>query len=129
MRTLNLSFLFFFLFILNLYPQASEDSIVEVIVPNLSGQVADGEKFYNSYCISCHGINASGRSGIGPPLIHKIYEPSHHGDKSFLYAVSRGVKSHHWTFGDMPSVEGIREEEVLKIIKYIRALQRANDID
>ncbi|HSM30420.1 MAG TPA: c-type cytochrome, partial [Woeseiaceae bacterium] len=66
---------------------------------------------------------------IAPPLIHRIYEPNHHGDQSFYLAAKQGVRSHHWPFGDMPPVESITDAEVGQIVAYVRTLQRANGIE
>jgi hypothetical protein len=65
---------------------------------------------------------------MGPPLVHKIYEPSHHADFAFQKAVQSGVRSHHWGFGNMPPVEGITAAEIAMIITYVRTLQVANGI-
>lgn len=114
-----------------LYPQPEEPSgepMVDVTVPALDATAQAGEIAFNQYCAGCHGGNAAGRDGIAPPLVHKIYEPGHHGDQSFVIAAKRGVRAHHWSFGDMPPVDGITDEEVVKIVAYVRALQRANGI-
>ena len=44
-------------------------------------------------------------------------------------AVQRGVRQHHWTFGNMPPVPGLNDREVAFIIAYVRELQRANGIN
>ena len=64
----------------------------------------------------------------GPPLIHKIYEPSHHGDETFHLAGRRGVMQHHWDFGPMPAQPQVTEETMTQIIAFVRATQRANGI-
>ncbi|GGH18387.1 Cytochrome c [Cribrihabitans marinus] len=92
--------------------------------PGYFGQVA-----FERSCASCHGINAAGGTGNGPPLVHPIYEPGHHGDTAFLRAAMTGVQAHHWGFGDMPPVEGMTDETVALIVTYIRELQRANGIE
>lgn len=102
--------------------------MVRVAVPGLSGEAAAGESLFNANCAACHGDNGTGREGSGPPLVHVIYEPSHHADAAFQMAVQRGVRSHHWPFGDMPPVEGVGEADVDKIVAYVRTLQRANGI-
>jgi hypothetical protein len=56
--------------------------------------------------------------------VHKIYEPSHHGDAAFQFAAAKGVRAHHWNFGDMPKLTGVTTEDVEQIIKYVRYLQR-----
>jgi mono/diheme cytochrome c family protein len=104
-------------------------AIVEVVVPELQGVESLGERAFNAKCAECHGQNAAGQNGVAPPLVHKIYEPSHHGDAAFLLAARNGARSHHWKFGDMPPVKGVTDADVATIISYVRALQRANGIN
>ena len=104
------------------------DAMVPVTVPPLSAAAEQGARAFNDNCAVCHGTNAAGRAGSGPPLVHIIYEPNHHGDASFHMAVRNGVRSHHWSFGDMAPVPGVSEDEVASIIAYVRELQRANGI-
>jgi mono/diheme cytochrome c family protein len=104
--------------------------LVEVLVPEtLSQNAQTGQLAYEAKCAACHGVNAAGQDGVAPPLIHIIYEPSHHGDEAFQRAAAVGVRGHHWPFGDMPPVEGINRADVTMIIAYIRELQRANGIN
>ena len=100
---------------------------VAVTVPDLSEKAQAGEAVFNTSCSACHGMNAAG-TGLGPPLVHKIYEPGHHQDFSFRNAVQNGVMSHHWQFGNMAPVPGVAEDDVERIICYVRELQRANGI-
>ena len=105
-------------------------AIVDVAVPpEFSELAALGAVAFESACINCHGQNAEGKKGFGPPLVHKIYEPSHHADYAFLMAVENGVRSHHWPFGNMPPQEGFTQGDVKAIIAYVRELQRANGIN
>lgn len=71
----------------------------------------------------CHGDVALG-TAQGPPLVHIIYEPNHHADAAFLLAALRGVRAHHWGFGDMPPQPQVSREEMAEIVKYVRWLQR-----
>ena len=103
--------------------------MVAVKVPELGPEQAIGEAAFKEYCASCHGVDAAGQEGVAPPLIHRIYEPGHHGDQAFAIAAQLGVTAHHWTFGNMPPVEGVTLEELSSIVTYVRALQRANGID
>jgi mono/diheme cytochrome c family protein len=102
--------------------------LVDVRVPKLQGAALEGEALFNDKCASCHGGNAAGREGVAPPLVHRIYAPDHHADGSFLLATMKGVRAHHWPFGDMPPVPGIKPEEIGKIVAYVRTLQKANGI-
>jgi len=104
-------------------------SMVEVIVPDLGSAERGGEAAFNKFCAECHGRNAGGREGFGPPLVHEIYRSDHHADISFLYAPIVGVKAHHWDFGNMPSIPGISDQETALVLKYVRTLQAANGIE
>ena len=110
---------------------ASGAPLAEVMLPAaFSAQAVQGETYYNAVCASCHGVNAAGQEGIAPPLVHRIYEPSHHGDGSFILAARNGVRAHHWPFGNMPPVEQpLTEAELGAIVAYVRELQRANGIN
>ena len=118
-----------YVFLFSKNEPASGLPIVEVNVPALSEKASIGQTAFNENCAACHGINAAGQDGIAPPLIHIIYEPSHHGDQSYYLAAKNGVRAHHWPFGNMPPVEGISDQEVADITFYIRELQRANGIN
>ena len=105
------------------------EAIADVLVPDQISELGLlGKNIFELKCKSCHGINAAGRHKIGPPLVHKIYEPSHHSDQSFYRAVALGVKSHHWPLGNMAAVEGLTKGDVKAIISYVRELQRENGI-
>lgn len=104
-------------------------AMVEVRVPELTALQQEGQKAFEARCAKCHGNNAAGQGGVAPPLIHKVYEPSHHGDAAIARAARMGARQHHWPFGDMPAVEGITDAEISVITAYIRAVQRANGIN
>lgn len=109
-------------------PAVKGSAMVAVQIPLIDGNAAIGQSIFENACASCHGTNAAGKEGAGPPLIHVIYEPNHHADEAFQRAVALGVKSHHWHFGDMPPPEGLTRGDVTMIVAYIRELQRANGI-
>ena len=100
-----------------------------IAVVKIPVSFSEPERGYDAVCAGCHGANAQGREGKAPPLVHKIYEPSHHGDMAFVLAAKNGVRAHHWKFGNMPAVEGVTQAGVLNIIAYVRALQKENGID
>lgn len=105
-------------------------AIVSIGVPEtLSSNAQVGKSIFDANCSDCHGTNAVGQEGLAPPLVHIIYEPSHHGDESFQRAVMTGVLQHHWPFGNMPPVEGLTRGDVDLVIAYVRELQRANGIN
>ena len=111
-------------------PEAPVAALAQVRLPaTLSAEAAGGKTYYDAVCASCHGANAAGQNGIAPPLVHKIYEPSHHGDAAFLVAVRNGARQHHWSFGSMlPIQQKLTDGEIAAITLYIRELQRENGI-
>ena len=82
-----------------------------------------GEAKFNANCSGCHGPQGTGTQQ-GPPLVHKISEPNHHGDAAFQRAAAFGVKAHHWEFGNMPKIDTVSTADVDQIIQYIRWQQR-----
>lgn len=100
----------------------------QIVMPQLSAAAQMGQIAFQENCAACHGEKASG-SDKGPPLIHKIYEPSHHADFAFQRAARGGVQSHHWRFGNMPPVEGVTDKQIEWITRYVREVQRANGIE
>ena len=104
--------------------------MVEVVLPVAFSENAQiGQRVFEAKCADCHGANAAGQQGVAPPLVHKIYEPSHHSDMAFVLAAKNGVRAHHWKFGNMPKIEGITEGEVKFVATYVRELQRGNGIN
>jgi len=105
-------------------------AMVTVTLPETLSQTAQmGQRAFETACAECHGRNAAGKMGNGPPLIHKIYEPSHHGDMAFHLAVQNGVRAHHWKFGNMPAQDGLTRSDVNTIVAYVREVQQANGIN
>lgn len=90
-------------------------------------ELAAGARAYDRTCRPCHGPLGTG-SEAGPPLVHRIYEPGHHSDAAFHLAVRRGVRAHHWSFGDMPPMPVMDSAEVAGITAYVRWLQRSAGI-
>ena len=107
--------------------QNSHAAGIEVKVPELSGIAQAGQRSFAKNCAQCHGPIGNGTK-TGPPLIHIIYEPGHHGDAAFYRAVATGTRQHHWKFGDMPPQPHVKRVEVQAIIKFVREVQRNNGI-
>ena len=90
--------------------ESSGAQTVQVAVPDLSDVAGQGSELFGASCSECHGPTAGGTSQ-GPPLVHRIYEPGHHSDFSFVRAVDVGSPQHHWSFGDMEPVAGLSPED------------------
>lgn len=92
--------------------------------PKVPAQLTLNKMLYEKYCAECHGVDLRG-SDKGPPFMHRVYHPGHHGDRSFYVAVKKGAKAHHWKFGDMKPIEGIDDRVIGSIVKYVRYVQKA----
>ena len=90
-------------------------------------QIEAGKLLFDKNCAECHGSGATG-TDVGPPLVHIVYEPSHHADFAFHRAVGQGVRQHHWRYGDMPAIDDVSEDQVDAIVAYVRSLQDAAGI-
>ena len=86
-------------------------------------ELVEGERRYNRNCRPCHGPFGTG-GDTGPPLVHEIYEPGHHSDAAFSLAITRGVRGHHWTFGNMPAMPEMDTTEIAGVTAYVRWLQQ-----
>lgn len=96
-----------------------------------SGDVAadaDGAALYASNCASCHGADLRG-SEDGPSHLSIVYEPNHHGDEAFRAATRNGAPQHHWSFGNMPPVDGLADDEIDAIIAFVRAEQEGQGFE
>lgn len=91
--------------------------------PGLKLDVVAGKALYDAKCAACHGADLKG-SVQGPPMLHKFYESSHHGDRAFQAAARYGVRAHHWNFGNMAPVAGVTADDVAHITAYIRKEQQ-----
>ena len=87
-----------------------------------------GEPLYQRHCAACHGPDLRG-TAAGPSHLSIVYEPSHHGDAAFALAVRNGVRQHHWSFGDMPPVQGLTDNEIAAITTYVRDQQRIHGFE
>ena len=106
----------------------STASAQEVVVPDFSALAAEGEAVFQGTCAACHGTDLSG-TDQGPPLLHAFYKPGHHSDYAIVSAVQNGAGQHHWRFGNMPAQTHITEDQLVRLISYIREMQRANGFE
>lgn len=84
---------------------------------------ADGATIYAARCASCHGVDLRG-TDKGPSQLSIVYEPNHHGDDSYRSAIRNGAAQHHWGFGNMPVIESITDDQIERVISFIRSEQQ-----
>nr|CRH06112.1 Cytochrome c family protein [Candidatus Magnetococcus massalia] len=110
--------------------QSSMDEIPMVLAPPTVIPQAhqEGQQRFEKQCAQCHGPWAEGTQQ-GPPLVHPYYRPDHHADYAFYQALERGVRAHHWSFGDMPPPDpAITQDQADQLVAFIRWWQRENGI-
>ena len=95
--------------------------------PVVTFEGTDGASLFAQACAGCHGEDLTG-TDQGPPFLHAFYVPGHHGDAAFFLAAQRGVRSHHWNFGDMQAQPQVSRRQIEVIVRYVRELQEANGI-
>ncbi len=107
--------------------RGGDGQAVAVKVPALTAEAQAGKATFERVCAECHGPTGGGAKK-GPPLIHRYYEPGHHGDAAFARAIGFGARQHHWSFGNMPAQTKVAPNEIPAVIRYVRELQAANGI-
>lgn len=114
--------------LLALTPHASaQNYAIPQPSPGLMPNPGAGKPLFEKHCAACHGTDLKGNEKgekKGPPLLHKVYEPSHHGDAAFQLAAKNGVRAHHWPYGDMAPVPQVTPDDVAHITAYVRMEQR-----
>jgi cytochrome c len=108
--------------------EREREVLARISLPPTPLEHREGDSLFAANCASCHGESGRG-SAQGPPLLHIIYEPSHHSDAAFLLAARQGVAAHHWRFGNMPPQPQVDSVAMRKIIAYVRWAQREVGID
>lgn len=107
--------------------QTGERSAGDIVIPKFTEIAQQGKELFNEFCAACHGENAAG-TDVGPTFLNRIYRAGHHPNDTFMRVPVQGARAHHWGFGDMPPVEGVTQDQILKIVHYVRELQRANGV-
>ena len=98
------------------------------ITPQDPLMIEKGEALYKANCAECHGADLRG-TDVGPSHLSVVYEPGHHGDAAFMLAVQRGVRAHHWPFGDMAPIPGLDIDQIEAIVAYVREQQRLHGFE
>lgn len=98
---------------------SADDSGIEIPDAEL---VTAGAGLYAEECAACHGADLRGTDN-GPSHLSDVYEPGHHGDAAFVLAVRRGVQPHHWSFGSMPPIEDLTDDDIAAIVAFVRDVQ------
>ncbi len=97
----------------------------QFVIPNLSSRAYDGREHFAAFCGNCHGTYGEGTDD-GPVLVHAVYAPTEFPDTAIAHAVRSGATARLWPFGDMPAIDGVKEEQLAQMIDFLREVQAAN---
>ena len=81
--------------------------------------IKDGKELYETWCQACHNADGSGR--MGPPLIgNDFVYPQTASDPGMFSIIYSGAKGAMQPF----SAREVSQDEMLKIIAYVRTLEK-----
>ncbi|MDX1739547.1 MAG: c-type cytochrome, partial [Alphaproteobacteria bacterium] len=69
-----------------IYRASGSVDSVEITEIQFTSAAQNGKVAYDNTCAACHGESAKGTDS-GPPFLHKVYHPGHHGNESFIRAM------------------------------------------
>lgn len=85
-----------------------------------------GLRLFQEKCSGCHGTHGVG-SSRGPALIDKSYFRASFSKQAFHYAVKHGVRQQKWSFGDMPAFPNLKFNQIERLERYLREVQKPLD--
>jgi mono/diheme cytochrome c family protein len=85
--------------------------------------LAEGEKLYNTYCLTCHMADGGGVPNMNPPLIKTSYIT---GDKKKLIEIVLNGMSRQEIDGEtynniMPPFNFLKNKEIADVLTYVRS--------
>lgn len=98
-------------------------------IPVLSAQAQHGRDVINAKCSECHGVDGTGGSRKGPPILHSQYRREIFPDYQFKRAMFEGKREKNWRFGAMSPVEGLSEADADAVIAFVREIQDFNGVE
>ena len=91
---------------------------------SIAGDVVNGEKLYNVYCINCHGEAGAGKLKMGTALSNPQYL-KYTTDKQIWISTAYGREETRMapTLKGLSGVRQLEEDDVSDIVTYIRSLE------
>ena len=97
-------------------------------IPELNAVEMRGREAFNNVCAGCHGVNGTGDTDIGPPLMHPYYRTILLSDEAIIKAIRQGTPEDKWKYGHMPAQVDVSNEQALEIVAFYNALRRVNSL-
>lgn len=99
------------------------------IIPELSALAQTGRDIINTQCMACHGVDGTGFSKKGPPLLHPMYREEIFPDFHFKRVLREGRPQKNWRFGPMPSQPQLSDADMNGIIAFVREVHTATGVE
>lgn len=99
------------------------------VIPQLSASAEHGRTIINTQCAECHGVDGTGGSRKGPPILHSMYRAEIFPNFVFKRSVLEGKREKNWRFGPMPAMPELSEADVNGVIAFVREVQTATGIE
>lgn len=97
-------------------------------IPELSQNQAEGREIFNRVCAKCHGVDGTGDTKIGPPLMHPYNRKEVLNDERFLKVIRQGTPEDKWKYGHMPAQIEVSDDDAKKILDFYNALRVVNKL-
>lgn len=98
-------------------------------IPELSASAQHGRAIINSQCIECHGVDGTGGSRKGPPLLHPMYREAIFPDHHYKRVLIEGRPQNNWKFGPMPAQPQLSDADMNGIIAFIREVHDETGVE
>lgn len=98
------------------------------VIPELSAAAQHGREVINAKCAECHGVDGTGGSRKGPPILHPMYRDEIFPDFQFKRSVREGKREKNWRFGPMPAMPDLSDEDIDGVIAFVREVQTATGV-
>ncbi len=103
---------------------------IEFEVPKtIAGDVVNGEKLYNVYCLNCHGEAGAGKLKMGTALSNPQYL-KYTTDKQIWITTAYGREETRMaaTLKGLDGVRQLKKEDITDIVSYIRTIKPKEEI-
>lgn len=98
-------------------------------IPELSTLAQAGRVIINTQCKECHGVDGTGYSRNGPPLLHPMYRSEIYPDHHFKRVLREGRPQKNWRFGPMPAQPQLSDADMNGIIAFVREVHTATGVE
>ena len=97
-------------------------------IPELTPLAQHGRVVISEKCADCHGVDGTGGSRNGPPMLHPMYRDEIFPDFVFKRSVREGKREKNWRFGPMPAMPDLSDKDIDGVIAFVREVHTATGV-